>query len=214
MNMLVKIIQQADLGERVVTDGQLARLLDGSSQRRYNLVNRALHQGELLHLRRGRYLVASALQNRKVHPFVLAQSLQAGSYISFETALSYHGLIPEATPVTMSVTPGSRKQEIDVPIFGVFRFYPLALRSGYFLEGVDRVTLAGQTALVAQPLRALLDLVCLRKRDYSGISVLGESMRIDKELLSSIKDEELQRMLPVYQHKRLVTFIMSLKGGA
>ena len=213
MNMLVKKIQQADLGERVVTDGQLARLLDGSPQKRYNLVNRALHQGELLHLRRGRYLVASALQNRKVHPFVLAQSLQAGSYISFETALSYHGWIPEATPVTMSVTPGSRKQEIDVPIFGVFRFYPLALRSGYFLEGVDRVTFGGQTALVAQPLRALLDLVCLRKLDHPGLSLLSESMRIDKEMLTSLNDEELQRMLPVYQHKRLVTFIVSLKGG-
>ena len=42
--MLVKKIQQADLGERVVTDGQLARLLDGSPQKRYNLVNRALHR--------------------------------------------------------------------------------------------------------------------------------------------------------------------------
>ena len=118
MNTLLKKISQADLAERVVTDAQLARLVDGSPQRRYNLVNRALHQGELLHLRRGRYLLASSAQRRKVHPFVIAQSLQTGSYISFETALSFHGWIPESTPVTMSVTPGRRSQEIEIPTLG------------------------------------------------------------------------------------------------
>ena len=61
------------------TERQLARLLDGTPQRRYNLVNRALHDGELLRLRRGRYLLASGLAQRKLHPFVLAQALRPGS---------------------------------------------------------------------------------------------------------------------------------------
>ena len=214
MNVLIKKIQQADMAERVVTNAQLARLLDGSPQRRYNLVNRALHQGELLHLRRGYYLLAAAVQHRKVHPFVLAQALQPGSYVSFETALSFHGWIPESTPVTMSVTPGPRRHEFDISRVGLFRFYPLALRRGFFLEGVDRQTFAGKSALVANPLRALLDLVCLRKLDYPDIPVLGESLRIDKDEFASLKDDELQRMIPVYQHKRLVTFIKSLQKGA
>ena len=61
------------------TERQLARLLDGTPQRRYNLVT-ALHDGELLRLRRGRYLLASGLAQRKSHPFVLAQALRPGSY--------------------------------------------------------------------------------------------------------------------------------------
>ena len=85
---------------------QLARLLDGTPQRRYNLVNRALKHGELLQLRRGLYLLAPQSANKLPHPFVLAQALQTGSYISFETALSFHGWIPESVPVTLSVVPG------------------------------------------------------------------------------------------------------------
>ena len=72
MSLLVKKIQQADLAERVITESQLARRIGGTPQRRYSLVNRALHQGELLHLRRGRYLLSSVRQHRKVNLFVLA----------------------------------------------------------------------------------------------------------------------------------------------
>ncbi|MCX6179011.1 MAG: hypothetical protein NT163_06570 [Chlorobiales bacterium] len=211
MNVLIEKIQQAHWADRVVTEGQLARILDGTPQRRYNLVNRALHRGELLHLRRGLYLLSSAKRDRKVHPFVLAQSLLPGSYVSFETALSFHGWIPESTPVTMGVTPGIRRQAMDVKEFGLFRFYPLALCAGYFLESVDRQVFVGQSALVAQPLRALLDIVCLRKVDVSGIMAFIESMRIDADLLAQIEDEELQRMLFVYKHKRVSSCILALQ---
>ncbi len=47
-----KLIQAGWMG-RVLSLAQVARLLDGSPQRRYNLVNRALQHGELLQLRRG-----------------------------------------------------------------------------------------------------------------------------------------------------------------
>jgi len=59
MQTLIEHITNAGLGERVVTEAQLSRLLDGTPQRRYNLVNRALHRGDLLRLRRGRYLLSS-----------------------------------------------------------------------------------------------------------------------------------------------------------
>ena len=45
MNPLMEKILEANWGERVFTERQLARLLDGTPQRRYNLVNRALHGG-------------------------------------------------------------------------------------------------------------------------------------------------------------------------
>lgn len=211
MDALIQHIQKAGLAGRVITDAQLARLLDGTPQRRYNLVNRALNRGELLRLRRGRYLLASAARQAKIHPFVLAQALLPGSYISFETALSFHGWIPESTPVTLSVTPDRRRHAIDIPHFGQFLYYPLALNRGYFLEGVDRETFAEQSCLVAQPLRALLDLFCLRKLDYPGLRSLVEGMRIDEDELSTIENEHLQRLMPVYQHKRMGAFISSMQ---
>jgi predicted transcriptional regulator of viral defense system len=211
MSKLTEQIKKAGLAGRVITDAQLARLLDGTSQRRYNLVNRALNRGELLRLRRGRYLLASAARQAKAHPFALAQALLPGSYISFETALSFHGWIPESTPVTMSVTPDRRRHAIDIPDFGQFLYYPLALNRGYFLEGVDREVFAGRSCLIAQPLRALLDLFCLRKLDYPGLGSLIEGMRIDEDELSVIDNEHLQRLMPVYQQKRMGAFISSLQ---
>ncbi|MCW8796842.1 MAG: hypothetical protein OQK67_07240 [Chlorobium sp.] len=211
MQTLIEHITNAGLGDRVVTEAQLSRLLDGTPQRRYNLVNRALHRGDLLRLRRGRYLLSSAVKQAKVHPFVLAQALQPGSYISFETALSFHGWIPESTPITMSVTPNRRRQTLDIPKFGQFLYYPLALNTGWFLENVDRDTFAGQSCLIAQPLRALLDIFCLRKLDFPGLRSLTEGMRIDEYELATIGIDDLERLRPVYQHKRMDTCISALQ---
>ena len=210
MQTLTEKLIQAGWAGRVLSLAQLARLLDGTPQRRYNLVNRAMRHGELLQLRRGLYLLVPQLQNKPPHPFVLAQALQPGSYISFETALSFHGWIPESVPVTLSVAPGRRRLEVDHPALGLFRFYPLALRPGYFLEAVDRHTFAGQSALVAQPLRALLDIVCLRKLESDSIKALTQSMRIDDELLMQTKAPTWQALQQVYANKRMATAIQAL----
>ncbi|MGB4582526.1 MAG: hypothetical protein WBI05_00090 [Rhodoferax sp.] len=213
MQTLTEKLIHAGWADRVFSQAQLARLLEGTPQRRYNLVNRALQHGELLQLRRGLYLLAPQLQNKLPHPFVLAQALQSGSYVSFETALSFHGWIPESVPVTLSVVPGRRRLEVDLAALGLFRYYPLALRQGYFLEAVDRHTFAGQTALVAQPLRALLDIVCLRKLAIDSIQALTQSMRIDDGLLMQTKSPTWQALQQVYAHKRMATAIDALQFG-
>ena len=208
-----KLIQTGWAGQ-VLSQAQLARLLDGTPQRRYNLVNRALQHGELLQLRRGRYLLAPQLPNKMPHPFVLTQALQSGSYISFETALSFHGWIPESVPVTLSVLPGRRRLEVDHPVLGLFRFYPLALRQGYFLEAVDRHTYAGQAALVAQPLRALLDIVCLRKLEVGSVRELVQSMRIDADFLIQTQPAAWRALQRVYAHRRMAAAIQALQQEA
>ena len=214
MQTLAEKLIQTGWAGRVLSQAQLARLLEGTPQRRYNLVNRALRHGELLQLRRGRYLLAPQLQNRMPHPFVVAQALQSGSYISFETALSFHGWIPESVPVTLSVLPGRRRLEVDHPTVGLFRFYPLALRQGYFLGAVDRGPFADQAALVAQPLRALLDIVCLRKLEGGGILQLVQSMRIDAELLTQTQPVAWQILQRVYAHRRMTAAIEALQQVA
>ncbi|AGX86644.1 type IV toxin-antitoxin system AbiEi family antitoxin domain-containing protein [Candidatus Symbiobacter mobilis] len=211
MQTLTEKLILAGWGGRVISKAQLARLLDGTPQRRYNLVNRALQHGELLQLRRGLYLLAPHLQSQPPHPFVLAQALQPGSYISFETALRFHGWIPEAVPVTLSVVPGRRRLEVNLRSLGLFRFYPLALQAGHLLAAVDRHTFTGQTALVAQPLRALLDMVCLRKLEDTDLPMLTQSMRIDAELLQQTPASAWQALQQVYAHKRMNTITTSLQ---
>jgi len=120
-------------------------------------LSRWVRSGRLHQLRRGLYAVAPPYRRVTPHPFVVANRLVRGSYVSLQSALAFHGLIPEHVPVTTSVTTG-RPQRRENP-FGSFEYHHVSptLLDGYRLE-----TLAGgQEALVATPAKALADLVRL-----------------------------------------------------
>jgi predicted transcriptional regulator of viral defense system len=117
-----------------------------------------VNSGKLWQLRRGLYAVAPPYQKRKPHPFLVANRLVAGSYVSLHSALAHYGLIPEYVPVTTSVTT-SRPQEREAPL-GVFAYRHIQTE---FFWGYRRVRVAdGQHAAVAQPEKALLDLIYLQ----------------------------------------------------
>ena len=210
MQTLTEQLIDEGFKNRVIVDSQLARLISGTSQRRHNLVNRAMKAGELLRLRRGAYLLAERYRDYTAHPFALAQAFVPGSYVSFETALAHHGWIPEAVYTTASVTPGRKSYDYKHPAFGHFSFHPLATHAGYFLELVDREQIQKQTLLVASPIRALMDLVCLGKTEWKGMEWLQESLRIDYETLKQVTSADISTLKLVYKHKRVTTFIESL----
>jgi hypothetical protein len=124
--------------------------------------------------------------------------------------LSFHGWIPEAVPLTLSVLPGRRRVEVDHGALGLFRFCPLALRQGHFLEAVDRHTFAGQAALVAQPLRALMDIACQRKLEPGDSVAFVQSMRIDAAMLMQIPPATWQALQQVYAHNRTRASLQAL----
>jgi hypothetical protein len=146
-----------------------------------------------------------------VHPFAVAQALLPGSYISFESALAYHGWIPEAVLVTASVTPGRKTLEIPATEFGSFKYHPLAIADYRFLGGVERVTFDKLTAFVARPLRALMDLVALRKVEWSGLDWLTSGMRIDDEALLALTETDFVAVKSVYKHKAVNAFLSELE---
>ena len=204
-----KLIDQG-LENRVLTEKQLARVLEGGRQRRYGLVNRAINSGELHRLSRGRYLLADRFRDYPGHPFALAQAFVQGSYVSLETALAYHGWIPEAVYTTACVTPGRKTLVFETGKYGRFSFHPLAVHTGRFLELVKRVQITQQTMLVAEPLRALMDLMCLRKAQWQGLGWLNKGLRIDEDYLNSIKRDDLDTLMLVYKQKRVKSFLSSL----
>lgn len=210
MQTLTRQIIDLGLSNRALTDAQLARLVEGTHQRRHNLVSRALKAGELLRLCRGTYLLAEPLRDYPTHPFALAQAIVPGSYVSFETALSHHGWIPEAVYTTASVTPRRKSLAYEHPLYGSFSFHPLAIQAGYFLELVEREKVAEQTMLVAEPIRALLDLVCLRKIEWQGMSWLTEGLRIDSEHLRNVTSADIRTLELVYKQQRVKAFLKSL----
>lgn len=136
-----------------------ALLLSGNeSLRQVRLqLSRWVKAGRLLQLRRGVYVLAPTWRKVEPHPFLVANRLQRGSYVSLQSALAWHGVIPEHVPVVTSVGPG-RPETVRNPL-GAFQFNHLA---GGLLFGYSRVEVAPrQYAFVASPEKALLDLVHL-----------------------------------------------------
>jgi predicted transcriptional regulator of viral defense system len=149
---LLKVVGDEPLFE---TGLLLAGDVDPTGVRRQ--LSRWMEAGRLLQLRRGFYTLAVPFQKVRPHPFLVANRLVPGSYVSLQSALSHFALIPESVPVTTSVTVG-RPGRWDTPL-GTYEFRHL--RDELFL-GFHQTQLAGgQEALVATPEKALLDLVYL-----------------------------------------------------
>jgi len=111
-----------------------------------------LHQ-----LRRGLYTLAEPHRKTVPEPFLTANYLKRASYVSLQSALAFHGMIPEYVPTVTSVTTG-RPEEIDTPL-GRFLFRHVKKE---FLFGYSKVELVGgQAAFVASPEKSLLDLIYL-----------------------------------------------------
>lgn len=62
-------------------------------------ISRMLAAGELTPLRRGLYL-----SDRTVEPLALVSAIYGPSYVSFESALAWHGLIPERVEEVVCAT--------------------------------------------------------------------------------------------------------------
>jgi len=202
MSSLSDAVAASGFASRVIHDSQLADLLGGSNARRYGLVNRALADRSLIRLRRGAYVLAEAMRSGDLHPFSIAQGLLPGSYVSFESALSRHGWIPEAVFMTSSVVPTRKTIEIPTAQFGTFTFHPLAINRYQFLTGIDRAAAGGSIGFLA-----------LRKIEWPGLGWVTDGMRIGEENLSRLSRADFDRLRPVYKHKAANAFLKEMEAA-
>lgn len=165
-----------------VADGELEPIVDSLRMKELlrdmvdtrGKIARMIESGELIQLRRGLYAT-----RRDLDPLALAGSIYGPSYISFETALSYHGLIPEAVYEVTSATP-RRPKEFENR-FGRFRFRRVPQR--VYPIGVERVVESEIPFLIASPTKALCDRIALeaRMRSMRDVRRWAQLMRIDPD---------------------------------
>ena len=149
---LVEIVAEEPLFE---TGLLLAGAIDPADLHRQ--LSRWCRTGRVQQLRRGLYALAPPWRRETPHPFLVANRLAPGSYVSGLSALAYAHAIPEYVAEVTSVTAG-RPRIRDTPL-GRFSFRHLkpGLRSGYRQEDLGR----DQRAFIAVPEKALLDMVYL-----------------------------------------------------
>lgn len=158
-------------------------------------LSRWTRSGRLHQLRRGLYALAPPYQNRKPHPFLVANHLLPGSYVSLQSALANHGLIPEYVPAVASVTT-ARPSQWETP-FGHFSYR--RIKVDYF-HGYRSLELGGgQSAFVARPEKAILDLVYLTSGG-DDVSYL-RSLRLQN--LETIDSADLHSMAQVFDRPKI-----------
>ncbi|MCP4415114.1 MAG: hypothetical protein GY805_00730 [Chloroflexi bacterium] len=136
---------------------------------------------KVIQLRRGVY----TFPNQNPHPFIVANHLVPGSYVSLQMALAYYHLIPEHVAVITSVTtqrPGKYENKIG-------RFSYRHINTSLFFGIEYRLLVNDEYAYLATPEKALLDLIHFRPQGDSAAYI--ESLRLQN--LEILNLERLHR---------------------
>ena len=150
--------------------------------------------GKLLRLRRGLFALAPPYRKVVPHPFLVANRLSPGSYVSGLSALAYANAIPEYVPEVNSCGP-ARPHVRETPLGRFsFRYVKPALRTGYRLVGL----VDGQSAFVARPEKAFLDLAHLQPGGDAPAWI--DELRLNLEELSP---ERLQAIAAAAESPKL-----------
>lgn len=193
---------------RYLTEVEVEALLDGTPDSRYGKVKRLLAQGKLLHIRRGLYMLTDkAGFLGKPHPFELAQYIYGPSYISLESALSFHNLIPEAVYTTTSVC--IKRSKIFQTPLGEFSYLHVPGQDFYF--DVKLITENSYRFFMAKPWKAICDYVFCYKKSWDSLEPLAKSLRINLDDLPYLPDGEIEMLDEYYHHTRLTRFLKGAK---
>lgn len=132
----------------------------------------------------------------EMHLFRVANKLYPPSYVSFETALAFHNLIPEAVMQLKSAT--TRKTYSSETEIGNFEYKNIkeTLYFGYAVHHVE-----GQPVLIAEPEKALLDLIYQNtslktKADFAGL-------RLNESGMCTFDWEKMEAYLAVFNQKSM-----------
>jgi hypothetical protein len=174
------------------------------------LLHRAVSAGEVIRLKRGLYLLAPEYRRSELHPFVLAARLHGPSHVSLESALSFHGLIPEAVFQVASVTP-ARRRAFHTPV-GAFSFHRVPAKDP--MAGVESVKLGEDAwAYIATPLRAIADMVYLNRSirwERDGARYLIESLRMEPDDVAQLSFAPCAGICRSIRNRRVAGYLTEL----
>lgn len=137
--------------------------------------------GSLVRLKKGKYLISKNLKEHPPSMELIANHLYGPSYVSFETALSYYGWIPERTYLLKSAI--TKRKKTFSNQLGKFEY--ITVPQAYYPVGIRQIISDQYNAfLMASPEKALCDLLMttkgLRIQSLKAMnSYLEEYLRMD-----------------------------------
>lgn len=175
----------------------------------HDLISRLVKKGELIRLKNGFFVIAEKIQKSSVPFAQIANLLYGPSYLSFEWALSYYGMIPEGVYVMTSVS-ALKSRAYHTPL-GTFDYHFLS-HSRYTI-GLDQKENDAGKFLIATPEKALADLIHQKSKGLMGkdlIIDLVEARRIDEDVLRGLNKQHLQEISEIYRSKTVMNLVHAL----
>lgn len=175
-----------DKGFKIFTPFEFARIFETSSVSAQKFLERYTKKGIFARVKKGLYIFNFEPPNE----MVLANRIYFPSYISFETALSYYGLIPETVySLTSATTKPTREFFLGEMAFSYSKIKKEAF-TGYIPQDLD-----GETALMATPEKAFCD--------YLYFVNLGKKSLNDRLKVAKLDFVKIKKYAQLFKRKGL-----------
>jgi len=162
-------------------------------------IQRLVASGDLLSLKRGLYIHSDQTADQRFRMY-LANRLYGPSYISFQYAMRWWGLIPESTANITSATWRKNRQKEYHYDFGSYFYRDVPVSAYPSCVGLDNSQ--NPACLIASPEKALCDTLYtmsgIRSRRDLRI-LLFEDLRIDIETWRTLNFPILQKLALLYR---------------
>lgn len=168
-------------------------------------------KGEIIRIRKNLYVNFPQSINLEISKQLLANHIYGPSYISFQSALSWYGLIPERVVTTVSASP-KRKKEFKTP-FGIFEYKTIP--KNYFSIGITQKTIDNTyTFLIATPEKVLCDTILLNKQRIQSkkamLEYLIEDLRIDFSAIQEVNLDIINQCIACGYKKMELMFLVKI----
>lgn len=162
-----------------------------------------IKKGEIIQIVRGVYAMSSA------DPHLPAASMiYSPSYISFETALSFHQMIPERTYAVKSAGFQLTKEKHFNTPFGRYSF--LYIPESVFYQALEPAQEQGHGFRLATKEKALLDTLYKIRGLKSGKAIqalLFEDLRLEEEDVYALDWIGIKELVPLYHSTTLNSLV-------
>lgn len=175
-----------------------------------------MKQKGLLHsLKKGLFIYSSPFIKTLVSREIIANNIYGPSYISYDYALSYHGLIPERVDEISSATTKNAKKFSNK--YGVFTFKHINKK--LFALGINIATSAQGNFMIASPEKALCDKIytsrALNIRSKKAmLEYLIDDIRVDIDELNSFDLNIIKEYIDITKSTRIKFLYKVLQEGA
>ena len=160
-----------------------------------NKVSALEKRGAIIRLKKGLYVVSDKISRKPLSRELIANHLYGPSYVSFETALAFYGLIPEKVFAMRSATFKRAKRFENA----VGNFDYVTVPRNYYSIGIRQQTVDNEyTYLIATPEKALCDVIVttpnLRLQSVKAMQeYVEDDLRIDFSSLQNIDTEIIKQ---------------------